>query len=328
MAIPGFRGLSLREFGLRLYRNVNDHAAPDTAAQLSYYALFSLFPFLVFLATLTAWLPLKGSVNELLGRLGQIMPDEALALVRTHLDDLLDNPRPKLLTLGVVVTLWSASRGIDALRKALNLAYDVKESRSFWRTQSMALVLTVAEAVVILACVAMVLLGGQAGLWLAEHAGVGREFQFVWSWLRWPVTALVFTLAVAVSYYFLPDVKQEFRYITPGSVVSTVIWLLGTWAFTLYAEHFGSYNVTYGSIGSVVVLMTWFYISGLVLILGGEMNAIIEHASRGGKDAGARAAGEAPPPEAERPSAMPPGAVKSPEVAKRTEDASARRSAP
>jgi membrane protein len=314
MAIPGVRGISAREFLARLWHALEDHATTDSAAQLAYYALFSLFPFLFFLVTLTAWLPLGGAFNELMNRLTGLMPGDALAVVQQQTSALLDRPRPKLLTAGLALTLWSASRGLDALRKALNLAYDVKESRSFWRTQVLALVMTVAVSLLVLASVTMILLGGQGGLWLAEHAGVAVEFQVVWSWLRWPVTALVFMLAVAVSYYALPDVKQEFRYITPGSAASTLLWLVSTWGFTQYVEHFGNYNVTYGSIGGVIVLMTWLYLSGLVLILGGELNAVIEHASSGGKAAGARAPGEPAPPPWERPSVMPPAAVKTGEV--------------
>jgi membrane protein len=311
IAIPGLRGISLREFVRRVWHAMDEHATTDTAAQLSYYALFSLFPFLFFLVTLTAWLPLGGAFAELLGNVSEIMPSDASAVVTQHVAALLETPRPRLLTIGLAVTLWSASRGVDALRKALNLAYDVRETRSFWRTQGIALVTTVAIAVVVLTSVSMIILGGEGGLWLAERAHVGVQFQLVWGWLRWPVTSLVFMLGVAVAFYVLPDVKQQFRYITPGSVASTVLWLLSTWGFTQYAEHFGKYDVTYGSIGGVVVLMTWLYISGLVLIVGGEMNAVLEHASPGGKAAGARAPGEAPPPRWERPSAMPPSAVKS-----------------
>jgi membrane protein len=168
----------------------------------------------------------------------------------------------------------------------------------------------VAISILVLASVAMMVLGGDAGLWLAQRADAAVQFQMVWSWLRWPTTALVFMFAVAVAFYVLPDVEQEFRFITPGSVSGTILWLLATWGFTQYAEHFAHYNVTYGSIGGVVVLLTWLYISALVLILGGEMNAVIEQASPGGKAAGARAPGEAPAPLWERPSAMPPAAAK------------------
>jgi membrane protein len=125
-------------------------------------------------------------------------------------------------------------------------------------------------------------------------------------------------LCAALAYYLLPDVKQKFKFITPGSVIGTLVWLLGTWGFAAYAGNFGSYNVTYGSIGGVIVLLTWFYISGFIFLMGGEMNAIIEHASPDGKNVGARAPGEAPPPPSERPSAMPAGAADSAAVAARS----------
>ena len=134
---------------------------------------------------------------------------------------------------------------------------------------------------------------------------------FVWSWLRWPVTATSSCCAPRSAYYFLPDVKQKFKFITPGSVIGTVVSLLGTWGFSVYAGNFGSYNVTYGSIGAVIVLLTWFYITGFIFLMGAEMNAIIEAASPEGKVSGARAPGEAPPPKEERPSAMPVGAADS-----------------
>ena len=124
-------------------------------------------------------------------------------------------------------------------------------------------------------------------------------------------------LVLALLYYCLPDVKQEWRYITPGSLLGTVLWLLLTWGFSIYAENFASYDKTYGAIGGVIVLMTWFYISGFVFILGGEVNAVIEHASAEGKARGARAAGEAPPPPVERPSIAAPGAAKNAETAQR-----------
>ena len=153
--------------------------------------------------------------------------------------------------------------------------------------------------------------GGSAGFWLAEKIGFAKAYVFVWSWLRWPVTAAIIMLCAALAYYLLPDVKQKFKFITPGSVIGTVAWLLGTWGFSVYAGNFGSYNVTYGSIGAVIVLLTWFYITGFIFLMGGEMNAIIEAASPEGKASGARAPGEVAPPKDERPSAMPVGAADS-----------------
>ncbi|GAC1598942.1 MAG: YihY/virulence factor BrkB family protein [Myxococcales bacterium] len=318
MSIPGSSGLTARQFTKILVRRALDNAVTDRAAQLAYYFLFALFPFLFFLVTLTAYLPLRGATDEMLGRIAQVMPRQAYEIIQGHLRDLLNNPRPKLLTLGIAVTLWSASSGVDALRASLNLSYDVKESRPFWRTRGTALVLTVLGSLGVLLAVTMIALGGKAGLWLASKVGMSQQYTLLWTFLRWPVTALVIITIAALLYYLLPDVKQQFRFITPGSLVGTVLWLVSTWGFTLYAEHFGSYNATYGSIGSVVVLMTWLYITGLVFILGGEINAILEHAAPDGKVRGARAEGEAPPPPEERPSIAAPGAAKSAASAERS----------
>ena len=319
MRFIDLRGVRAGRVLRRLYRVLIDDAATDSAAQLSYYFLFALFPLLFCLVTLTAYLPLGGAVYDLIARAAQIMPHEALRLLDEHLTALVSQQRPKLLTGGLLVALWSASRGVDAMRKALNLAYDVKESRPFWKTQLIAIGMTVAGALLVPLSFSAMILGGKAGFFLAEKLHVGHEFLLVWGILRWPLTALFITLLLALTYYLTPDVKQEFRFITPGSLLGTAVWLASTWGFTQYVEHFGKYNVTYGAIGSVIVLMTWLYITGLVFIIGGEVNAIVEHESVGGKARGARAAGEAPPPLEERPSAAPPGVAKSVESAQRSD---------
>ena len=139
----------------------------------------------------------------------------------------MEKPRPRLLTLGLLATLYSASRGVDALRKTLNLAYDVKESRPWWKTELVAFGMTIGGAVLVLVAIAALTAGGSAGFWLAREVGIAHQYVFVWSWLRWPVTALVIMLCAALAYYVLPDVKQKFKFITPGSVLGTLVWLLG-----------------------------------------------------------------------------------------------------
>ncbi len=318
MVIPGVRGITLKEFARRLYQEFEEDAVTDSAAQLSFYFMFAIFPFLFFLVTVSAYLPVRDVAQQVLDRASYLMPQDAYAVLQGHLDTLLYQTRPKLLTVGVLITLWSASRGVDALRKALNLAYDVKESRPFLRTQSAALGMTIAGAALVTLTVGGFVLGSELGFRLFEHLELGTEFLTFWSYLRWPITALSIMTLLALSYYFLPDVEQQFRFITPGSVLGAFMWLGAAWLFSRYVSLFGHYNVTYGSLGGVMVLLLWLYLSGLVIIVGGEVNAILEHASVGGKAKGARAVGEAPPPLEERPSAAPPGNAKSAASAERT----------
>ncbi len=311
--------LGWKDFFKKVYREYNHDNVSDTAAVLGYYFVYSLFPFLFFLATLAAYIPhVKVSMGTLLDRAHALVPSMAMHVIEKNLRALVAHPRPHLLTVGLAGTLYSASRGVDAVRRALNLAYDVKESRPFWKTELLAFGMTISGAALILFGIAGLVAGGDVGLWAAGKLDIARAYVVVWSWARWPVTALLIMSCAALGYYLLPDVEQEFKFITPGSVVGTLVWLLSTWGFSQYAGHFGSYNVTFGSIGGVVLLMTWFYITAFIFIMGGEINAILEAASGEGKASGARAPGEAPPPPEHRPSAMPPGAAKRADVAAET----------
>jgi len=315
MRLPGGGRLPFVEICKRLYREYEHDAVSDTAAQLGFYLLFSLFPFLYFAATLIAYLPLQGAMDQLLARLRPMVPGQAMELIDAHLRALVSQPRPKLLTVSLLGSIWSASRGVDAVRRALNLAYDVTESRSWWRTELAAMGMTLAGALLVLTAVALLVAGGHVGYWAADKLGIESYYVEVVRWLRWPVTALMIMTVAALTYYFLPDVKQRFKFITPGSVLGTLLWLLATWGFGRYVSAFANYNVTYGSLGGVIVLLAWLYLSGFIFLMGGEVNAILEHAATTGKAAGARAEGEKPAPPAERPSAMPPGAAKDKDVA-------------
>jgi membrane protein len=288
---PDGQRLTLRRFFAALRARLGAHDTAGSAAQLAYYLVLSVFPFLFFVVTLLAFLPLGDAVEDLMDRLSEVMPDQAMKLISDHLHQLLGQTRPKLLTAGLLAALWTASRGADALRKGLNRAYEVEESRSFWRVNAAEILLTVVGTVLVLAATAMVVLGGKAGELIADHLNIERQWALIWGWLRWPATGLVVMLTSSLAYHFLPDVKRRFKLITAGSAASSAAWLFATWGFTQYAENFGNYNATYGSIGGVIVLMTWLYISGLIFLVGGEINAVIERASPEGRERGARAPG-------------------------------------
>jgi membrane protein len=257
---------------------VSAHAVTGAAAELSYYFMLAVFPFLLLLVSLMAYLPLQPLVDQSLTRLSAVMPPAALNLIQVHLSELLHRPRPHLVTVGVAASLWTASRGVDALRRALNVAYEVPEHRPYWRTQGSALLVTVCGAALLLAGFLMIALGGHGGLWLANRNHLNHLYLAVWSWLRWPLTGLVVMLAASMTYRSLPDVTARFKYVTLGSVSATLLWIAATWGLTQYSEHFGNYDATYGSLAGVAFLMLWLYVSGIALVLGGEINALLERA--------------------------------------------------
>jgi membrane protein len=260
-------------------RYTRDHLA-DTAGALSYYFVFALFPFLFLLTTLTAYIPyFRTSADTLLSRARDILPPQAMQLVSAHVEGLVRRPRPRFLAVSLSLALYAASRGVDAVRGALNRAHDVRESRPWWKTEALALGMTASGALLILGAAAAMAAGGSAGFWLARQVGVAAPYVFVWRWLRWPVTAVAIALCAALAYHLLPDVERKFKLLTPGSLLGTLAWFAATWGFSEYAAHIASYNITYGAIGGVIVLMAWFYLTGFIFLLGGEINVIVEERS-------------------------------------------------
>jgi membrane protein len=179
-----------------------------------------------------------------------------------------------------------------AITSALNRAYDVEESRPWWKVRLTAIGLTIALAVLIVVAVFLVMLGPTVAEYLAAQFGFGRAFELGWKILQWPVVIALIAFGIAMLNYFAPDVEQDWEWITPGAVVATVLWLVASLAFKFYLTNFADYNATYGSLGGVIVLMLWFYISSLAVLIGAEMNAEIEHASPHGKDPGEKVPGQ------------------------------------
>lgn len=271
----------LLALGRRIYREYEDDRVADSAAVLAFYFVFSLFPFLFFLTTLVAYMPkVQSAAGTLLDRIRPIIPGQAMSLIEGHVHALVSTPRPRLLTFGLATTLYSASRGVDAVRNAMNRAYEVRDSRPFWRTELLALGVTIGGAALVLLAIVALVIGGDLGAWVARHLHLPSWVMPVVRWGRWPVTAMALLTSTALCYNVLPDRRGRRRFLTPGSVFATVAWFAASWGFGYYAGHFGRYNITYGSIGSVIILLVWFYITGFILIMGGEINAALERRRR------------------------------------------------
>jgi membrane protein len=255
----------------------------DGAAQVAYYLVFSLFPLLFVLTALPAYLPIGKAVGEAIDRLRPFLPKQAQSILFSRLTALLTETRPKFLTIGILVAVWSASRGAAAIGAGLNRAYGVQEGRPYWRVQIAAIGVTVVGALLGLLAIAALVAGSSAGFWVADHLGIANLYRVLVRWARWPLTAVSLMLAADVAYYFLPDVEQRFRYVTPGAVTATLAWMVATWGFGVYVAHFSSFSATYGSLGGAIILLTWFYISAAILLLGGRINAAWEEARGRGR---------------------------------------------
>lgn len=279
-------GLSVKDLGRRVIHEIQEDDCWGRAAQLAYYFLFALFPFFLVLTTLLGYLPVPNLMDRLMEMLAEMLPGDALRLVQDNVREIVTSQRGGLLSFGILAALWTSSSAITAIVDGLNRAYDVQEGRPYWKVRLIAIVLTVGLSLFIIVSLVLLTFGPQIGGWIADQVGLGSVFQIAWNLLRWPVIVGLIVLAMALVYYVAPDVEQRWQWITPGSLVAVVGWLLASLGFSFYVNNFASYNATYGSIGAVIVLLTWMYVSGFFVLLGGEINAEIEHAASSGKDLG------------------------------------------
>src|SRR5262245_48166686 len=254
------------------------------AAQLAYYFFFALFPALLFLVALASYFPLTTLIDDLLRAMNGFMPPEALQLITDQMLKISGDREGGLLTLGMLLAVSSSSAAMVAIIDTLNAAYDVEEGRPWWKVRLMAILLTIAVAIFILVSFALVLVGPTMATSLADTMNLGPAFEWTWKILQCPVLFALASLGIALIYYFAPDVQQEWIWLTPGSFFATTLWLAASLGFKYYVANWGNYTETYGLLGAVMILLLWFYISGLVILVGAEMNAEIEHASPHGKD--------------------------------------------
>jgi len=285
MAILDTRGLGVMTLFKRTFKEFSNDDMSTYASALAYRALFSLFPFLLFLMALLGFLHLPEFFAWLREQASLVLPPVAMDQVNPVIDQLQDQ-KSGLLSIGILVALWTASVGIRSLMNAMNKAYGVEEGRPGWKLTLLSLVYTVGIAIMLLLAAGLMVMGPQVMGWLAEQVGLKDIVVLLWNWLRWPIAVLLMMLVVAVLYYVAPDVEQDFRFITPGSALAVIVWIIASIGFGIYVQNFGNYDATYGSIGAIIVLLLYFYISAAVLLLGAELNAVIEHASDEGKDPG------------------------------------------
>ena len=268
-----------RRFGLFLRRLQQEMGYDDCmgmAAQIAFYLLLSIFPFLLFLLSLISFLPIPDLAPNVLGALADALPPEAFQLVSGTVLTVLTEHHKNLLGIGLLIALWSGSMGIGALITTINRAYNVRPRRSMPKQKALALVMTVALSGIMLISTLIVLFGPRVTHETFQVLGLAGDSYNAWTRMRLAIAFVLDLFTLAMFYYWAPEVHQQFRWILPGAITSTVLWLGASSLFRLFVRNFGHYDATYGSIAAVIILLMWLWISGLIFLLGAEINSLMK----------------------------------------------------
>ncbi len=295
--VPMTRQLGLVDFFKQVLREAQEDHLSVFAGHLTYSGLFAIFPFMVFIISLLGVFQATELVNELLDRASAAMPREAVGLIGGPIRQIAQSKATGALSVSALVSillaLWGVSGAFRSVMEAMNVMYEVKESRPMWKRYLISILLSLGAAMLIISALVLVVFGADIATAIARaSADLGPVFRWTWIILQWPVLVGFVLLAFALIYYFAPDVKQRFRFITPGSVMGVTLWLVFSLLFSLYVNNFGSYNKTYGTLAGVIVLMLYMYYSAYILLLGTEINQVIESHAPGGKQEGEKVPGD------------------------------------
>jgi len=261
------------EVTVQLYTRSKEHELTALAAQLTFYLVLAFFPFLIFLITLLSYAPIASDMP--LDQLAGIMPWDAYIQVRDIIEDTLNARSHTLLSIGMIVTIWAASTGVSALIHGINRAYCEKETRSFWQVRGLSLLFTLALALIILFAFVMLIFGRMMGESLFTILGADHYFARIWRYARYVIPLVAMLLVFTLLYRFSPNIRLNFRDALPGSILASLGWIISSSVFAWYVEHFADYTLIYGSLGGIIILLLWLYLSSVVILLGGELNAVL-----------------------------------------------------
>jgi len=256
----------------KLYKAVQKDEISSLGAQLSYYFILSVFPFLIFLVALLDYTPLtqQDTINEL----SILLPESVFVIVREILMEVAAANNFTLLSLGILGTIWTASRGSAALIKAINRAYGLTESRSFFTLNAIGILSTFALALVIIFSLSLLIFGRYLALLAFQRIGMEEFFYILLPYLRYSIPLLIIFCVFSFLYLYAPDCRLHFRDIYPGAIFATLFWLAASQLFAYYVNNFGNFSRTYGSLGGIIVFLVWLYISSSIVLLGAEINAV------------------------------------------------------
>ncbi|MES1243615.1 MAG: YihY/virulence factor BrkB family protein [Acidobacteriota bacterium] len=271
-------GLTWRELGVRLWRQIYQDELLGRSAELAYFFLFSAFPLLVFLTTLLGYMAgASASLRfNLLWYLAKISPSpEITSLLTGTLEEITLARSGLKLYASLFAALWISSNGMIAVGRTLNIACGLKETRRWWKRRIISVMLTIMFAVLIISALTVIFYGGAIATLLAEH--VGPFFAVAWHFFKWPLVLAFVVLSFEMVYNYAPNLGETpyRQWLTPGAVTGVSLFLLASFGLRLYLAYFHAYSTTYGSVGAVILLLTWFYMTGFAILMGGEVNSEI-----------------------------------------------------
>lgn len=256
-----------------IYHDIDNNHTLQMAAALSYYFVMALFPALIVLSAIVAYLPVPDLFEKAIGLMGRYVPNDSMGLVRQVLHDVVTPNRGTFLSVGLLGTFWTASGGFAAVIEALNIAYDAEETRPFWKTRPLAFGLTLLVGALLLIALALMIVGPRFGEWLAARVHLSQVWIWLWPYIHWTTSTVFTILAVEAIYFIAPNVKQRFWATLPGAALSVAFWLGLSYLLGIYFRTFAHVNKTYGTLGAGVALMVWLYWTGFALLVGAELNA-------------------------------------------------------
>jgi membrane protein len=275
-----FGGLTPLKLTQLAITKVGEDELSTRSAALSYYFILALFPMLLFLVSLVGVFAGPGSHlrDSIISGLGRLAPGSASDLVNSVVNQTFKSSSGLKLAMGLLGALWAASGGMSAVVVSLNVVYRVKETRPWWKQKLTIIGLTLALAALIIMALVLVLYGGKIGQLLATQIGLSDVFRIAWKVLQWPLAFAAMFLSFSIIYYFGPNLEQrKWFWVTPGAVAGVALWLIASLGFRLYLRFFNTYSATYGSLGAVIILMLWLYITGFAVLIGGEVNWVIQN---------------------------------------------------
>lgn len=257
-----------------LFSRIGEDDISGLAAQLAYFFLLSLLPFMIFLLTLLGYLRIDE--DRVLTFVNTYAPPETFDLITNNITPLLYNDSGGFLSVvGLLGTLWAASNGVNAIMRAFNRAYRVEENRPFLVTRFIAIVLTIVMLLVIVIAFLLPILGHAIGIYIFSFFGMSNSFIAMWDSLRWVISSVIFFIVLSFLFSTAPNKRVRFKETLVGAAIAMVGWQCVSLLFSFYVSNLGNFSATYGSLGGVIVLMIWFYFTGIVIIMGGEVNAIL-----------------------------------------------------